>query len=71
MLPLVLIIIIIFYGRMAIPMAVNPLRTEMKVKIGEVAERIGHYRQRQVEFVVTEMVSFLVKTRHFENGAVD
>lgn len=33
-------------------MAVDPLWTEMKVKVEEDAERIGDYRQRQVEFVV-------------------
>lgn len=34
-------------------MAVNPLWTEMKVKVGEVAERIGDCRQREVELVIT------------------
>lgn len=45
--------LLVFYGGKAVPLAVNPLWTEVKIKV-VVTERIGDCSQRQVvEFVIS------------------
>lgn len=49
-------------------MAVNPIWTKVKIKVRLVTERIGDCSQRQVVgFVISWIVPFLVRTRHFGN----
>lgn len=49
----------LFYGGTAVSMTINPLWIEVKIKVGVVAERIGHCSRREVfVFVILSMYHF-------------